>query len=106
MAMRGRGNRIARLRSGGSRAWDGIVGGCWGSGSCNRRLTILLFFGLLGLSHFLSERRLPGVEFRGAVGCDVSEGGRALVGGRGGDGTEEGGRCRGSSEEPTSEHDV
>lgn len=103
MVMRGRGKRIARRRSGGSRAWNDIVGGCWGS---NRRLTILLFFGLLGLSHFFSECCLAGVEFGGAIGGDVAEGGRALVGGRGGNGTEEGGRCHGSREEATSEHGV
>ena len=106
MAMRGGGIRIARWWSGGSSAWNGVVGDCWGSGSCDRRLTILLFFGLLGLSHLFSECRLAGVEVGGAVGCDVAKGGRALEGGRGGEGAEEGGGRGGAREKTSSEHDV
>ena len=106
MTMRGDGVRIARWRSGGSSAWNGVVGGCWGSGSFNRRLTILLVFGLLGVSHFFSERCLAGVKFRGAIGCDVAEGRRTLVGSRGGEGAAEGRWGGGAREEPSNEHDV
>lgn len=49
---------------------------------------------------------LAGVEFCGAIGCDIAKGGRALMGSRGGEGTEEGGGCRRTRKEPSSEHVV
>ena len=49
---------------------------------------------------------MAGVEVCGAIGSDVANGRRALVGGRGGEGAEENGGRGGIGEEASSEHDV
>ena len=87
---------------------DSIIRCCWGSrSSCRcRRLTVLFFFGLLGFAHLLSEFGLFGVKGGGVVGCDVAQGGGALVGGGGRKGAEEGRGVEGIvREEPSCQHD-
>lgn len=97
----GVGSRIARVLSSASSA------AASSSGRCSKRssigLTILLFFGFLGLFDPFSEVFLASVEGWCAVGLDVGQGGGTLVRGGCAQGADGSGGWD-SGKKPSSEH--